>query len=382
MKSPIGPNALDAQGIVGKPIDRVDGPLKVSGGARYAYEMQQDNVLYGVVVEASIGKGRIKSIDTRAAEKAPGVALVLTHRNAPAQGTGNHRDAQPVLTGPQVTGYGQPVAFVVAQSFEQARAAAYLVDVKYDRSNGKYALHSNLNKARVPNPSDAPPADSAVGDFASAFAGAPVQLDVTYTTPLQSHAMMEPHATLAMGDGDKLILHTANQILNQGHPAIATTLKIPLDNVRLISPFIGGGFGGKLWVNADAILAAIASRQLKRPVKTSLTRHQLFHVTTHRSDTIQRLRLGTDRNGRILAIGHDVFSGNLPSEQTYEGAALQTRTLYAGPTRLTRHRLSPLDIPLASSLLAPGAAVGLLALECAMDQLAEKLDLAPVDLRL
>jgi xanthine dehydrogenase YagR molybdenum-binding subunit len=381
LNSPIGPNTLDEQRIVGKPIDRVDGRLKVTGGARYAFEMQQENVLYGFAVEASIGKGTIRSIDTRAAEKAPGVELVLTHRNAPAQGTGNHREAHPVLTGPQVTCYGQPVAFVVAESFEQARAAAHLVDVEYDRLSGKYALRTNLNEARVPKPNDAPAADSAVGDFVNAFASAPVQIDVTYTTPLQSHAMMEPHATLAMWDGDKLTLHTANQMLNQGQQAIATTLKIPVENVRLISPFIGGGFGGKLWVNADAILAAIAARQLKRPVKTALTRQQVFHVTTHRSDTIQRLRLATDRNGRILAIGHDVFSGNLPSEQTYEGAALQTRTLYAGPNRLTRHRLAPLDIPVASSMRAPGEAVGLMALECAMDELAEKLDLDPVELR-
>ncbi|MDB5637286.1 MAG: xanthine dehydrogenase [Bradyrhizobium sp.] len=382
MNSPVGSNALDAQGIVGRPLDRVDGRLKVTGGARYAYEMQQgNNTLYGFVVEASIGKGKIRSIDTRAAEKAPGVALVLTYHNSPAQGTGNHREARPVLTGPEVSRYGEPVAFVVAESFEQARAAAYLVDVKYDRSSGKYALRTNLDQARVPKPGDAPAADSAVGDFTRAFAGAPVQLDVTYTTPLQSHAMMEPHATLAMWDGDKLILYTANQMLNQGQQAVATTLKIPVENVRLVSPFIGGGFGGKLWVNADAILAAIASRQLKRPVKTALTRQQIFHVTTHRSDTIQRLRLGTDRDGRILAIGHDVFSGNLPSEQTYEGAALQTRTLYAGPNRLTRHRLAPLDIPVASSMRAPGESVGLMALECAMDELAEKLNLDPIELR-
>jgi len=381
MNAPVGANALDAPGIVGKPIDRVDGRLKVTGGARYAYEMQQGNVLYGFVVEASIAKGTIRSIETRAAEKAPGVALVLAHRNAPTQGTGNHREAQPVLTGPQVTRYGQPVAFVVAESFEQARAAAYLVNVKYDRAKGKYALRSNLNQARVPKPNDAPQADSDLGDFAAAFADAPVRLDVTYTTPLQSHAMMEPHATLAAWDGDRLILHTANHMLNQGQQAIATTLKIPVENIRLISPFIGGGFGGKLWVNADAILAAIAARQLKRPVKIALTRQQVFHVTTHRSDTIQRVRLGTDRSGRILAIGHDVFSGNLPSEQTYEGAALQTRTLYAGPNRRTRHRLAPLDIPVASSMRAPGESVGLMALECAMDELAEKLNLDPIELR-
>ena len=383
MNSPVGSNALDvAQGIVGKPLDRVDGRLKVTGGAVYAYEVQQGpNTTYGYVVEASIGKGKIKSIDTRAAEKAPGVVFVLTHRNAPAQGTGNHHEAHPVLTGPEVARYGQPIAFVVAETFEQARAAAYLVRVEYDRLPGKYVLRDNLDRARVPQGVPVPP-DSAVGDFASAFAAAPVRLDVTYTTPLQSHAMMEPHATLAMWEDDKLILHTANQMLNQGRKAVAKTLKIPVENVRLVSPFIGGGFGGKLWVNADAILAAIASRQLQRPVKIALTRQQIFHVTTHRSDTIQRVRLGTDRDGRILAIGHDVFSGNLPSEQTYEGAALQTRTLYAGPNRLTRHRLAPLDIPVASSMRAPGESVGLMALECAMDELAEKLNLDPIELRL
>src|ERR1700748_1632177 len=171
-------------------------------------------------------------------------------------------------------------------------------------------------------------------------------------------------------------------MLNQGQKAIATTLKIPTENVRLISPFIGGGFGGKLWVNADATLAAIASRQLKRPVKIALTRQQIFHVTTHRSNTIQHLRLGTDKNGRILAIGHDVFSGNLPSEQTYEGAAIQTRTLYAGANRLTRHRLAPLDIPVASSMRAPGEATGLLALESAMDELAYQIGIDPIELRI
>jgi len=383
MDAPIGSNALDvgAQGVVGKPLDRVDGRLKVTGGARYAYEVEQGpKTAYGVLVEASIGKGRIKSIDTGSAERAPGVILVLTYRNAPEQGTGNHHAAHPVLTSPEVLYYGLPVAFVVAETFEEATAAAYLVRVKYDGAPGRYTLRSGLGEARIPQ--EGPPPDSAVGDFAGAFAAAPMQLDVTYTTPLQSQAMMEPHATLAMWDGDNLILHTSNQMLNQGRDAVARTLQIPVENVRLISPYIGGGFGSKLWVNADAILAAIAARQLNRPVKTALTRQQIFHVTTHRSDTIQRIRLGTDRDGRILAIGHDVFSGNLWSEQNYEGAALQTRTLYAGENRLTRHRLAPLDIPVASSMRAPGEAVGLLALECAIDELAEKLDLDPIELRL
>src|SRR5258708_417355 len=271
MSAPIRPNGLDkpggqggagGQGVVGKPLDRVDGRLKVTGGARYAYEVQEaSNTAYGFVVEASIGKGTIRSIDTSAAEKAPGVILILTHRNAPEQGTGNHREARPVLTGPTVAHYGEPVAFVVAESFEQARAAAYMVRVDYDRSPGQYALRSALKQARSPRQADAPAPDSAVGDFAGAFAAAPVKIEATYTTPLQSHAMMEPHATLAMWDGDKLTLHTANQMLNQGQKAVATTLKIPVENVRLVSQFIGGGFGGQLRGTAAALLAAIASPQ-------------------------------------------------------------------------------------------------------------------------
>ncbi len=381
MNTPIGTNALDANGVVGKPLDRVDGRLKVTGGARYAYEMAQGPATaYGYVVQAAIGKGLIRSIDTSAAERAPGVHLVLTYRNAPAQGTGARPEVNPVLTGPEVAYHGQPVAFVVAETFEQARAAAYLVRVDYDRTGGDYTVRGNLAEAQTPKPGNTPP-DSAVGNFAGAFAAAAVQLDVTYTTPLQSHAMMEPHATLALWDGDKLILHTANQMLNRGQSTVARTLKMPIANVRLISPFIGGGFGAKLAVEADAILAAIAARQLQRPVKIALTRQQVFAVTTHRSDTIQHIRIGTDHTGHIVAIGHDVVSGNLRTEPGFEAAAAVTRTLYAGANRLTRHKLVPLDIPVASSMRAPGEAVGLLALECAMDELAEKLALDPIELR-
>ena len=219
MNNPIGKTPLDDQpnGIVGKPLDRVDGRLKVTGGAVYAYEVEQGpRTAYGYVVQASIGKGRIRSIDSRVAEHMPGVVLVLTHLNAPAQGTGNHHEAHPVLVGPDVSYYGEPVAFVVAETFEQARAAAYAVRVSYETAQGTYALRDGLSRAHVPENAGGAPPDSAVGNFEPAFTAAPVQLDVTYTTPLQSHAMMEPHATLAIWDGDKLTLHTSNQMLNQG----------------------------------------------------------------------------------------------------------------------------------------------------------------------
>jgi xanthine dehydrogenase YagR molybdenum-binding subunit len=382
MNSPVGTTVLDTtpHGLVGQPLDRVDGRLKVTGRATYAYEVARaPDALYGVLVQATVGHGRISKIDSAAALAAPGVVLVLTHENAFAQGRGQVAQAHPVLNSAEISYYGQPVALVVAGSFEEARAGAYLIRVAYDETPGQYSLGSNLDQAHVPGSGGA---ESAVGDFAGAFAAAPVRLDVTYTTPLESHAMMEPHATLAVWDGNNLILHTSNQMLNLGRDAVARTLRMAPENVRLISPFIGGGFGSKLWVNADAILAAMAARHLRRPVKVALTRQQIFNVTTHRSDTIQRLRLGTDESGRILAIGHDVYSGNLRTEQQYEAAAAQTRTLYAGDNRLTRHRLVPLDAPIASAMRAPGEAVGLLALECAMDELACRLGIDPIELRL
>ena len=384
MTGPVGPNVLDGKpgGLVGQPLDRVDGPAKVRGEARYAYEVRgRSQAAYGYVVQASIAKGRIISLDIEAAQRAPGVSLVLTYRNAPEQGEGGHREACPQFTSDRVAHFGQPVALVVAETFEEARAAAFLVDIGYDREPGDFVMANGSDKARIPEPAQNP-VDSTVGDFTAAFAAAPVQLDVTYTTPLQTHAMMEPHATLAVWEGDQLSLFTSNQMLTQGQKAVARTLKMPAENVRLVSAYIGGGFGSKLWVNADAILAALAARQLNRPVKVSLTRQQVFHVTTHRSDTIQRIRLGADKDGRLVAVGHDVMSGNLAGEKEYEGAANQTRTLYAGVNRQTRHRLVPLDVPIASSMRAPGEAVGMLALECAMDELAERIGLDPIELRI
>ena len=382
MDNPIGATPLDQGGVVGEPMVRVDGHAKVTGAAEYAYEFRQaPDVAVGFVVQSTIGRGRIRAIDTRAASAMPGVLLVLTHENAPAQGSGGHQEAHPVLASDRVDYWGQPVALVVAASFEEARAAASAVAVSYDKEPGHFTIGDGMAHATTPPARNGTPTDSAVGDFASAFAAAPVRIDVTYTTPPETHAMMEPHATIASWDGDRLTLQTANQMLNRGQKIVGKTLKMPSEDVRLLSPYIGGGFGGKLWANADAVLAAIAARQLARPVKVALTRQQIFHVTTHRSDTVQRLRFGAHTDGRIVAIGHDVFSGNTQTEMGFEAAAAQTRTLYAGPNRLTRHRLVHLDIPIASSMRAPGEAPGLLALECAMDELAERLAIDPIELR-
>ena len=220
------------------------------------------------------------------------------------------------------------------------------------------------------------PPDTAVGDFAGAFAAAPVQLDATYTTPDQAHAMMEPHASIAAWNGDKLTLWTSNQMIDWSAADLAKTLGIPKENVRLISPYIGGGFGGKLFVRADALLAALGARAAARPVKVALPRPLMFNNTPHRPATIQRIRIGATRDGKITAIGHESWSGDLPGGKP-EAAVRSTRLLYAGANRMTATRLAVLDLPEGNAMRAPGEAPGSMALEIAMDEMAEKLGLDP-----
>ena len=382
MNAPLGNTPLDRdQALTGQPLDRIDGPGKVQGRVPYAYEYRDlGRAAYAYLVTAGIGKGRLAAIDTAAAEKAPGVVLVMTHKNAPKQGAKTETNA-PQLASDEIKYQGQPIALVVAESFEQARAASFLVMPHYAEDTGAYQMSANLERAIVPKPRNDTQPDSHIGGFEQAFTAAPIKVDVTYTTPAQSHAMMEPHATIATWDGDQVTLYTANQMLMRGLESVSSTLQIPKEKVRLISRYIGGGFGAKLAVQADAILAALAARELKRPVKLALTRPQVFHVTTHRTNTIQTVRLGAERDGTLTAIGHDVWSNNTPGEGFYETAAAATRALYAAANRSTTHRLVELDLPVSSSMRAPGEAVGLLALECAMDELAVSLDMDPIALR-
>lgn len=382
MSQPIGRTPLDEKtdGLLGRPIDRVEGRLKVMGAAPYAYETRElKNPAYGTLVESTIAKGRILRLDVTAARGMPGVLHVMTHENVPPQGQ-KKEQVGPVLTGPEIVHHGQPIAFVVAETFEQARAAAALIKAEYAAEKGAYDLRAAKPDAVEPKPMQTPP-DSALGDFEGAFAAAPVKLDVEYTTPVQTHAMMEPHATIASWEGDHVTLFTANQMLNRGQASLASVFNLPPENVRLVSRYIGGGFGGKLQPQADAIFAALASKAIGRPVKVALTRQQEFHVTTRRSDTIQRLRLGADAEGRLSAIGHESWSDTTPGDGFFETSANATRSLYAAPNRMTKHRLAILNLPVSSSMRAPGEAVGMLALECAMDELAEQLKLDPIELR-
>jgi xanthine dehydrogenase YagR molybdenum-binding subunit len=378
-------------GPIGRPLDRVDAPLKVTGQATYAFEYaSQGEAAYGFILPTAIGKGRVVGVDVREAQRAPGVLLVVTKDNAPRQVAWGPVDlpdrfarAAPALDSDAVLYFGFPAAFVVAETFEQARAAAYLVNVRYQSLSGEYDLHAAAPHAENPGRvSTGEPADSTVGDFAAAFAAAPVRIDATYTTPYQHQAPMEPHATMAVWEGSTLTVHTAAQLTTSPQEGLARTFDIPKENVRIITRYVGGGFGNKQPYYSDATLAAIGARMLRRPVKVAMTRPQMFHATTHRTASEQHVRLGADRDGRLTAYGQDALVHCASFDIYTEPVCIAARMLYAAPNRLTRHRRAKLDLPRSDSMRAPGDAIGLLALECAMDELAEALELDPVELRL
>src|ERR1700693_1231993 len=234
MSNPIGPTPLDRPGgLLGQPLDRLEGPLKVTGRATYAYEYRDTGQpVYGYVVVSTIGKGRITAIDIQAAENAPGVLLVLTHANAPPQGARSN-GAVPQLADDRVLFQGQPIALVVADSFEKARAAPYLIKPSYAADPGSHDLEASRASAAVPKARNGRSPDTNKGDVEATFAAAPVKVDVTYPTPPQAHAMMEPHATIAKWDGDRLTLYTANQMLPRGVDTVSATLLLPKDKIRL-----------------------------------------------------------------------------------------------------------------------------------------------------
>ena len=378
--TPATANPTDRMKVLGQPLDRIDGKLKTTGTAHYAYERNDaaPNAAYGYILGAAIAKGRIESIDTADATAAPGVLAVVTYENAGKLGKAKNHTAR-MLAGPEVQHYDQAIAIVVAETFEQARAATKLLRVNYARTAGKFDLAASQASATKPKSGNP---DTAVGDFAGAFAKAAVKVDERYTTPDQSHMMMEPHSTTAAWKDGKLTLWTSNQMIAWAVGDMSETLLLPKENIHVMSPYVGGGFGSKLWVRSDAVMAALGSRAIGgRPVKLALARPQVMNNTTHRPATIQRLRIGAQKDGKITAIAHESWSGDLPGGGP-ETAPNATRLLYAGANRMTATRLAVLDLPEGNAMRAPGEAVGLLALEAAMDELAEKLKMDPVQLRI
>lgn len=373
-------------GLIGKPVDRYEGPLKVTGTAPYAYEVQPPSPpAYGVMVGATIATGRIADVDIAEAEAAPGVQLVWTHRNVPAQpprGTKAHprstAGSRPALENDRVAYWGQPVALVVADTLENAAAAARLVRLTYAADRPDVDFPARLTDGVSPAGEE----DVEIGSFEEGFAASAVTLDETWSTPIQNHCQMEPCASLAWWEGEICVAHTSVQMVKPAQHGLAETLGIPRDDVRLMTRYIGGGFGGKGQTYDDLTLAALAARALGRPVKVAFTRQQMMHGTIHRPATVQRVRLGAERDGRLNAMSLMTWTHCDRHGGFTERASNFARSLYAAPNRLTGHRLVKLDLPGAGPMRAPGEASGTLSLECAMDELAEKLGLDPVELRI
>ena len=383
-ETPAGTNPIDRMTVVGRPLDRIDGPLKTTGQAPYAYEHHDvANPAYGYIVGAGIAKGRIASIDLAVAKASPGVIAIVTAQDAGKLGKGKFNTVK-LLAGPDVDHYHQAVAIVVAETFEQARAAANLVRVDYARAAGRFDLKEALKTAPLVGGSSgegsSSPAVDRVGKFEATFAAAPVKLDERYTTPDQSHMMMEPFASIAAWNGDELTLWTSNQMIDWGRGDLAKTLGMPKDKIRFMSPYVGGGFGGKLFLRTDAVMAALGARAAGRAVKVALTRPMMPNNTTHRPATAQHIQIGALKDGTITAIAHDSGSGDQPNGSP-ETATSQTKLLYAGANRKISMHLAVLDLPEGNAMRAPGEAPGLMAFEIAMDEMAEKLGMDPIAFR-
>ncbi|KQR83255.1 xanthine dehydrogenase family protein molybdopterin-binding subunit [Sphingomonas sp. Leaf343] len=383
MDAPHPASLLDSgvQGVISRPIDRVEGPLKVSGTATYAAEYRIDDMVHGVLVGAKIGHGTVESIDCDAVRLMPGVIDVVIDfdtfiRNS-QQGGETNAPTQGVR---QVDYFGQIVAIVLADSFENARAAAQALPIRYTKKEGQYAFEEHRDEAE-PCQDDQVQGHYKQGDVDAAMAEAPVTLDVTYVTPSQNSAAMEPHASIAVWNDDALTLYGSYQMPTSDAEQLAKSLGVAKDKVRIISRYIGGGFGSKLGIAPESVAAAIASRRLGRPVKAVMARQQVFDATVRRSNTEQRVRFAARTDGKLTAVAHNSLTSNLPEETYFEPVGICTHFLYSGENRSITHDQVTLNILLSGSMRAPGEAVGMVGLECAMDELAETLGMDPIELR-
>ena len=373
---------IGVQGSIGRPFDRVDGPKKVSGAATYAAEYAFDNLAYGFLVGARIGSGKVVSIDADAVRAIPGVIDVVVDFDRFIRVSGQGGETKAPTQGVKDIAYmGEPIALVVAESYEVARDGALQLHVEYEAGEGAFEFDAHRDEAYTP-PDSVTPGHFAQGDVDQAMAKAPVTLDVTYVTPSQNSAAMEPHASTAVWEEDgTLTLYGAYQMPTSDASQLAKSLGLSAKKVRIVSRYIGGGFGSKLGIAPESVAAAIAAKQIGRPVKAVMARQQVFEATVRRSNTEQHMRLAAGRDGKLIAIGQESLVSNQPGEDFFEPVGIGTHMIYAGENRLISHSQIPLNLVLSGSMRAPGEAVGMIGLECAMDELAEKLGIDPIELR-
>jgi xanthine dehydrogenase YagR molybdenum-binding subunit len=379
--------------LIGQTVDRVDGVAKITGAATYAGDMNLPGQAHAVLVLSAIPKGRVVSIDSSAAMYLPGVLYIMTSRNAPRLPQGGRAGVNPpagrvlsLLQDDEIHYNREPIAVVVAETLVQATAAAAVVRVRYEESAAQLDFDGARDHAHSPGKVNGENADSSRGSMAAeeAFAAGEgdVQVAQTYETPMEHHNPLEPHATLAHWVGDAVTVYDSTQYITGTRTTLAKTLGVPKEKVRVICPYVGGGFGckGSMW--SHVALTAMVARHLERPVKTVLQRPQMFGPVGGRPQTTQQFMVAARPNGRFFAMRHDVLSHTSLIEDFTEPAALQTRIMYSCPNQSTSHRLVPLNVGTPTFQRAPGHATGTFALESAIDELAYALRMDPIQLRL
>ncbi|HEX7968976.1 MAG TPA: xanthine dehydrogenase family protein molybdopterin-binding subunit [Stellaceae bacterium] len=380
-------------GAIGQPVSRIEGAAKVTGTAKYAAEFRPPQMAHAALVLSTVPKGRITQIDTAAAERAPGVRAVITHLNAPRLAY-NEMPERPVVDpksgdqlrvfqGPEIFFSSQPVGVVVADTLEQADHAAALVRVAYETSAA--ATEFDPRRGRPPSEATAKagrPGGTQRGDADRAFAAAPVKVDAVYVQPREHHNAMEPHATVATWEGDRLTLYDKTQWVDNDRSEIAHVFGIPEENIRVIDPYVGGAFGSGLRTWPHVTIAALAARQVGRPVRLELSRRELYYSVGFRPHTAQRVALGAERDGTLTALVHGAAQQTSTYEEYAEAILDPARMTYACPNVRTIYRLVEMNTNSPCPMRTPGIATGVLALELAMDELAVALGMDPVELRL
>ena len=372
--------------FIGEPVSRVDGPLKVTGRARFAAEVPAKDLTYGAVCYSSIARGRIGSIDTSAAAAAPGVLLVLTHENAPSLAAqtlfpqGASGSSLPVMQDPDIHWNGQPIALVIATTQEKADHAASLVRVTYDGEPAATDFNEARGKARYPQNVLGEPSKVAIGDAEAALGKSPVQIDRTYRTPRHNHCAIELHAVTAVWQDDSLTLHDTTQMVHQTRKGLADVFRVPENKIRILSPYVGGGFGNKSQWNHH-ILAVAAAKMIQRPVRLTLSREGVFRATGGRTTTEQRVALGAGKDGKLTALIHSGIAAMTNHNNCPEQFTFPARHLYAADTFLLEQKIVELDMMPNTFMRAPGESIGTFALESALDELAEACELDPIELR-
>ena len=361
---------------LGADIGRIDGLRKVSGTATYAYEHPLTGPAYVVALLSSVARGHVTAIDSSQAETLPGVLAVLTHESAPRLADTEDRELA-ILQTPEIHFRGQVVGAVVADSLEIAEHAAGLVRIVQEASEHRVLLSADDPELYAPDGSG-----SSEGDVEAALRSAATAIDATYRTPSQHNNPLEPHTTVALWRDGTLRLYESTQSVHGVRDTIAPLFGLQDEQVHVHAPFVGGGFGSKGPVHAHVVLAVMAAQAVAgRPVKLALTRSQTFTLGGHRTPTIQRVRLGADAGGQIVALSHDVWQHASRLKAFTENAESVSRMMYTAPNRSTSHRIAPLDVPVASWMRAPGKAPGMYALECAIDELAVAHGIDPIALR-